>query len=71
MLTSNCPCCSDTLLRHIRSGQIYWFCRQCHQEMPNYPNRPSILTSQTKLRFEPRLTKCDIPVRKVASLKYA
>jgi hypothetical protein len=35
-----CPCCSDRLLRHIRttpqSGHsgIYWFCRQCWQEMP-------------------------------------
>nr|WP_225938589.1 hypothetical protein [Kovacikia minuta] len=30
-----CPCCSNTLLRHIRSHQIYWFCPHCWQEMPN------------------------------------
>ena len=30
----SCPCCSDQLLRHIRSAQIYWFCRSCWQEMP-------------------------------------
>ncbi len=35
MASSHCPCCSDTLLRHIRSGEIYWFCGRCHQEMPN------------------------------------
>jgi|GEM_PF-2681916 len=28
-----CPCCSDTLLRHIRLGGIYWRCSHCHQEM--------------------------------------
>ena len=34
MLTPTCPCCSDTLLRHARSGEVYWFCRCCYQEMP-------------------------------------
>jgi DNA-directed RNA polymerase subunit M/transcription elongation factor TFIIS len=29
-----CPCCSSPLLRHIRSHQIYWFCRSCWQAMP-------------------------------------
>lgn len=32
---SNCPCCSHTMLRHIRSNEVYWFCRNCWQEMPN------------------------------------
>ena len=32
---SVCPCCSQTLLRHIRHGNIYWFCSSCRQEMPN------------------------------------
>lgn len=35
MSNSTCPCCSNTLLRHIRSNEIYWFCSHCHQEMPN------------------------------------
>ncbi|OKH38072.1 hypothetical protein NIES2119_10955 [[Phormidium ambiguum] IAM M-71] len=35
MLFSTCPCCSNTLLRHIRSTGIYWFCSHCYQEMPN------------------------------------
>lgn len=29
-----CPCCSYSLLRHIRSGRIYWRCSHCSQEMP-------------------------------------
>ncbi|MBE9229861.1 hypothetical protein IQ264_31140 [Phormidium sp. LEGE 05292] len=29
-----CLCCSNTLLRHIRSGGIYWRCSHCYQEMP-------------------------------------
>lgn len=29
-----CPCCSYTLLRHIRWGGLYWHCSHCHQEMP-------------------------------------
>ena len=32
---NNCPCCSETMLRHTRHGEIYWFCIHCHQEMPN------------------------------------
>ncbi|MCU0568038.1 MAG: hypothetical protein MUF49_15735 [Oculatellaceae cyanobacterium Prado106] len=29
-----CPCCSTSMLRHIRHRQVYWFCRSCWQEMP-------------------------------------
>jgi ribosomal protein L37AE/L43A len=29
-----CPCCCSTLLRHMRSGEIYWRCSSCYQEMP-------------------------------------
>jgi hypothetical protein len=32
---SDCPCCSNTLLRQLRSHQVVWFCRHCWQEMPN------------------------------------
>ncbi|MBG1243631.1 hypothetical protein F8R90_21355 [Nostoc sp. NZL] len=32
---TNCPCCSNQMLRHIRLQQTYWFCRHCWQEMPN------------------------------------
>ncbi|MDX2240382.1 MAG: hypothetical protein NW224_06855 [Leptolyngbyaceae cyanobacterium bins.302] len=30
---ANCPFCSDTLLRHIRSGKSYWLCRRCRSEI--------------------------------------
>lgn len=33
-----CPCCSQRLLRHISFKRIYWFCSQCHQEMPDINN---------------------------------
>ncbi|HEY9649407.1 MAG TPA: hypothetical protein V6C95_02005 [Coleofasciculaceae cyanobacterium] len=36
MSTPTCPCCSETLLRHIRVKDVYWFCRHCYQEMPHY-----------------------------------
>ncbi len=29
------PCCSASLLQHVRGCEIYWFCRQCYAEMPN------------------------------------
>jgi len=32
---SECPCCSEKLLRHVRHGRVYWFCTHCWQEMPN------------------------------------
>jgi hypothetical protein len=34
---TSCPCCTNQMLRHIRQSQVYWFCRQCWQEMPVYP----------------------------------
>ncbi|WP_250124445.1 pentapeptide repeat-containing protein [Chroococcidiopsis sp. CCMEE 29] len=27
-------CCSDTLLRHFRFGELYWRCSHCYQDMP-------------------------------------
>jgi ribosomal protein L37AE/L43A len=32
---NSCPCCGDTILRHARHGEIYWFCSSCHQEVPS------------------------------------
>ena len=40
-----CPCCSTSLLRHVRHSTIYWYCPHCHQEMPNLE---SILGSSGK-----------------------
>jgi len=33
-----CPCCSYPLLRHVSYKRTYWFCSQCHQEMPDIEN---------------------------------
>jgi ribosomal protein L37AE/L43A len=30
---TNCPVCSDILLRHVRSSETYWFCRRCRTEL--------------------------------------
>lgn len=30
-----CPCCSGLLLRHIGHGEVYWYCQNCRQEMPD------------------------------------
>lgn len=34
-----CPCCSNSMLRHFRNHQTYWFCRSCWQEMPLIENQ--------------------------------
>ncbi|WP_081402929.1 hypothetical protein [Scytonema hofmannii] len=41
-----CPCCSDQLLRHIRSNEIHWFCRSCWQDMPAISGQKCILACQ-------------------------
>lgn len=38
---ATCPCCTQTLTRHIRHHQIYWFCRSCWQEMPVFDADPA------------------------------
>lgn len=39
---ASCPCCSHAMLRHIRHNQIYWYCRHCWQEMPNFNSSNSL-----------------------------
>ncbi|MDJ0676135.1 MAG: hypothetical protein QNJ36_12250 [Calothrix sp. MO_167.B42] len=48
---TDCPCCSHTLLQHIRKSGTYWFCRHCWQEMPRFSENRSI--SLTSLFPEP------------------
>ncbi|MEA5464779.1 hypothetical protein [Leptothoe sp. PORK10 BA2] len=31
---NNCLCCNNSLLRHIRHSNIYWYCSTCRQDMP-------------------------------------
>ncbi|MFQ4144634.1 hypothetical protein [Chlorogloeopsis sp. ULAP02] len=34
MRSNACPCCGGCLLRHVRHGEVYWFCQDCRQEVP-------------------------------------
>jgi ribosomal protein L37AE/L43A len=34
MRANTCPCCGGSLLRHVRHGELYWFCLSCRQELP-------------------------------------
>ncbi len=47
-----CPCCAEKLLRHVRHGEIYWFCSHCWQEMPDLASaivdRPKDLSPKEK-----------------------
>lgn len=36
-----CPCCTQTMTRHIRHHHLYWFCRSCWQEMPVFDSDPA------------------------------
>ncbi|WP_341530886.1 hypothetical protein WKK05_17400 [Nostoc sp. UHCC 0302] len=49
-----CPCCSGLLLQHIRSGETYWFCRECWQEMPVYNWKNSSSLAETVIGKLPR-----------------
>ena len=46
---NDCPCCSGSLIRHIRNNGIYWFCPSCWQEMPNFALE---LTGRTNPRLK-------------------
>ncbi len=67
MLSHTCPCCSDTLLRHIRTGEVYWFCRHCYQEMPDFvnefPKNHSMKALESALK-----TNIDLGLPKAAAL---
>ena len=34
MRANTCPCCGGIPLRHVRHGELYWFCLSCRQEVP-------------------------------------
>jgi ribosomal protein L37AE/L43A len=45
MTTNSCPCCSSSLLRHVRHTGVYWFCQSCRQEVPPLcTNQPESFT---------------------------
>lgn len=43
-----CPCCSTSLLRHVRHNSIYWYCSHCRQEMPNLESIRGKARNQTQ-----------------------
>jgi hypothetical protein len=50
----NCPCCSYRLLKHIHNNRVYWFCRNCWQEMPllNLESHNSLSSSVAAIILE-------------------
>ncbi|MBK1986252.1 hypothetical protein A0J48_001575 [Sphaerospermopsis aphanizomenoides BCCUSP55] len=53
-MNNYCPCCSDSLLKHIRRSETYWFCRTCWQEMPVITLNLSSSLPETILAKVPR-----------------
>jgi len=51
---TNCPCCSNPMLRHIRQNQMYWFCRSCWQEMPLVHTGLSVVPASLEWHFQPQ-----------------
>jgi ribosomal protein L37AE/L43A len=43
-----CPICANQVLRHIRSGTVYWLCRHCRQAVPVLESAGDLEIPQTK-----------------------
>ncbi len=63
---NNCPCCSHTLLQHVRTSGSYWFCRHCWQEMPILTEKKTI--SLTNLFPEPASRNQETPEQSQTNL---
>ncbi|WP_315792153.1 hypothetical protein [Fischerella sp. JS2] len=50
MRSNTCPCCGDSLLRHVRHGELYWFCQTCRQEVPLLSTNITRLSSVVEKR---------------------
>lgn len=48
---TTCPCCSNQLLQHVRNRQVYWFCRNCWQEMPTLELKDVVSSLSQQLRM--------------------
>ncbi|MBE9035407.1 hypothetical protein [aff. Roholtiella sp. LEGE 12411] len=58
MRANTCPCCGGSLLRHVRHGELYWFCQSCRQEVPlltvtRLPNPTNVETRNTGVLPQP------------------
>lgn len=52
---TNCLCCNNQLLRHIRGHNVYLFCRSCRQEMPAVELKNCRLSVASRLASVTRL----------------
>ena len=60
-----CPCCSNTMLRHLSGSHSYWYCSSCRIEMPNIERqkaKPEIAKLDRQEQFPPKLIKSIVPV---------
>ncbi|MEL6605183.1 MAG: hypothetical protein AAFP20_18370 [Cyanobacteria bacterium J06614_10] len=49
-----CGLCDDRLLRHLRQGQLYWYCPTCRQDTPF--RRPIASNTVTSVAPDLKLT---------------
>lgn len=51
-MTANnpCPCCSDSMLRHLSKQHSYWYCPSCRIEMPLIESR-QMSDRKSKIKF--------------------
>lgn len=63
---NTCPCCSNKLLRHIRSSNTYWFCSHCRQEMPNLDGAIALSNQIHKPRREINISPLELPLEAIA-----
>lgn len=47
---NTCICCHNSLLRHIRHHEVYWFCPHCRQEIPSNELDASCLSFEAKIK---------------------
>ena len=47
-LANTCCCCHGLLLRHLKCDRVYWYCQNCHQEMPNLSLANSVSITREK-----------------------
>lgn len=71
---ASCPCCSDILLRHVRSRKTYLYCRRCRLEIleagygqrlgHNHASAETILDKPNRQAFtkEERLASSSLPL---------
>ena len=60
---TDCPCCSNSMVRHIQHQNVHWFCRSCWQTMPVYNlkgNGSLVSASLVKTHFKKQLSALEL-----------